>query len=124
MKLCVILLLVVVFLVPGKVRAAQFSGSYLIQVCASDKEGKELVPGGHIACQGYISGVLDYHNLIRSLGTAPSIDFCVPDDVNLNGVQATVVNYLIRNEDDHGNFIAAPGVALALFEAYPCNKKK
>lgn len=117
-------MLLAALIVPVKSQAAQFSGSYLIQVCASDEAGKELVPGGHIACQAYISGVLDYHNLIRSLGTAPSIDFCVPDNVSLNGVQKTVINYLIRNKDDHGEFVAAPGVALALFESYPCNKKK
>lgn len=124
MKICAAFILFVVFLSPAKVQAAQFSGSYLIQVCASDESGKELVPGGHIACQGYISGVVDYHNLIRSLGTAPSVDFCVPDDVGLNGVQRTVLNYLIRNKNEHGAFVAAPGVALALYEAYPCKGKK
>ena len=123
MRFCVALIVFSVFFSPAKSWAAQFSGSYLIQVCASDEDGKELVPGGHIACQAYISGVLDYHNMIRSLDAAPGLDFCVPDEVSLNGVQRTVVNYLIRNKDDHGSFIAAPGVALALFETYPCKKK-
>ncbi|MCB1721859.1 MAG: hypothetical protein KDI11_08910, partial [Alphaproteobacteria bacterium] len=67
----------VLFVVPAV--AARFSGDYLLQVCGSDKQGNELLSGGHIACQAYISGLMDYHNLIRSLGTAPSVDFCVPE---------------------------------------------
>lgn len=105
-------------------QAARFSGDYLLQMCLSDKDGKELVPGGHVACQSYIAGVLDYHNLIRSLGTSPSVEFCVPEDVGLNQLQQVVASYLYKNKQQHGAFIAAPAVALALFNAYPCGKKK
>ncbi|MCE7887844.1 MAG: hypothetical protein DYH13_10140 [Alphaproteobacteria bacterium PRO2] len=105
-------------------QAARFSGDYLLQMCLSDKNGKELVPGGHVACQSYIAGVLDYHNLIRSLGTSPSVEFCVPENVGLNQLQKDVASYLYKNKSQHGAFIAAPAVALALFNAYPCGKKK
>lgn len=100
--------------------AARFSGEYLLSMCGSDRNGRELAPGGHIACQAYIAGVLDYNNLIRSLGTAPSVDFCVPEGVSMNDLQEQVVSYLLRNREDHAKFIAAPGVALALFEIFPC----
>lgn len=105
-------------------QAARFSGDYLLQMCLSDKDGKELVPGGHVACQSYIAGVLDYHNLIRSLGTSPSVEFCVPESAGLNQLQQAVASYLYQNKKQHGAFIAAPAVALALFNAYPCGKKK
>ncbi len=105
------------------VRAAEFSGDYLLQVCASDKDGKELSPGSHIACQAYIAGILDYHNLISSLGTAPSLEFCVPEGTSLYEIQRKVVRHLFRNKQDQGPFIAAPAVALALFNAYPCGHK-
>ena len=104
------------------VKAAEFSGNYLLSMCSSDAKGNELTSGGHIACQAYISGVLDYHNLIHSLGTAPSIDFCVPDTATLNDLQAIVTRYLSKNRNAHGSFTAAPAVALALFNAYPCRK--
>ena len=51
---------------------ALFSGAYLLQLCQRDAAGNEMVPGGAAACQSYISGIIDYHNLLRSLGTAPS----------------------------------------------------
>lgn len=117
-SLKVILLLAVLFTMP--VQAARFSGQYLLQVCGSDEEGRELVEGGHIACQAYIAGVLDYHNLIRSLGTAPSVDFCVSDDVTMKDIQSQVSSYIFENHHEQGPFIASPGVALALFSAYPC----
>ncbi|MCC6597684.1 MAG: hypothetical protein IT559_02720 [Alphaproteobacteria bacterium] len=105
-------------------QAARFSADYLLQVCGMDSAGRELSPGSHIACQAYIAGILDYHNLIRSLGAAPSVDFCVPEETGLYEVQSKVVSYLLRNRHEQGPFIAAPGVALALFQAYPCGKKK
>jgi hypothetical protein len=103
-------------------RAANFSGDYLLQMCASDEQGRELSPGSHIACQAYIAGILDYHSVLKTLGTAPSVDFCVPDDVGLNEVQKKVTAYLFRNKHEQGPFIASPAVALALFQAYPCKK--
>lgn len=104
-------------------QAARFSGEYLMHVCSSDAQGKELVPGGHIACQAYIAGVLDYHTLIRSLGTAPSVDFCVPAEADMNTLQNQVESYVFKNKSEHIGFIAAPGVALALYSYYPCAGK-
>ncbi len=112
--------LLIVFASQSYAYAAQFSGQYLISMCASDKRGKELVKGGHIACQAYIAGVLDYHTLLKSLGTAPGIDFCVPDDASMNRLQATVQSYVLRNRKQHNSFIAAPGVALGLHNSFPC----
>ena len=101
---------------------ALFSGAYLLQLCKRDAAGKEVVTGGSSACQSYISGIIDYHNLLRSLGTPPGIDFCVPPSVKLNDLQTKVWSYLDKNAQ-HDVFIAAPAVALALFEYYPCDKK-
>lgn len=119
-----ILFLLCALCFPHPSPAARFTGDYLLQMCASDEQGKEITPGGHIACQAYIAGVLDYHNLIHSLGTAPSIDFCVPDDVSLDSLQSQVLSYVFRNRYQHGNFIASPAVALSLYARYPCNKAK
>lgn len=110
-------LLMALFTPPAQ--ATQFTGTYLLYMCASDKDGKEYAPGGHIICQSYIAGVLDYHNLIHSLGTSPSVDFCVPQDINLEVLQKLIVRYLVKNKDA-GPFVASPAVALALFEAFPC----
>lgn len=107
---------------PQTVSAARFSGEYLLQMCATDEQGKELVPGGFVACQAYIAGIIDYHNLIRSLGTAPSVDFCVPEDMGLTAVQKRVSSYIFKNMEEHAKFIAAPGVALALYESFPCKE--
>ncbi len=105
---------------PAPATAARFSGEYLLHVCGSDEEGRELVEGGHIACQAYIAGVLDYHNLIRSMGSSPSVEFCVPEGVGMNELQSSVYNYLYQNKAEHSKFIASPVVALALFSSFPC----
>ena len=103
-----------------RANAAQFSADYLMQICSSSAQGRELTKGGHAACQSYISGVLDYHQLIRSLGTAPSVDFCVPEGTPLRVIQDKVAAYLHANKHVQGAFIASPSVALGLFNTYPC----
>ncbi len=110
--------------VPGAAHSARFSGEYLLTMCASDDKGRELTPGAHIACQAYIAGVLDYHNLIRSMGTSPSVDFCVPEGTTMNQLQKGVVSYIYRNKEEHAKFVAAPAVALALFDMFPCGGQK
>lgn len=101
---------------------ALISGGYLVQICAREKDGSEKVSGGHTACQAYIAGIIDYHNLLRSLGTSPNVDICVPNTVKLNKLQDIVWSYLNANAH-HDAFIAAPAVTLALFEAFPCSNK-
>lgn len=98
---------------------ALVSGAYLLELCKRDEKGKELVVGGHTACQSYIAGLIDYHNLLRSLGTSPSVDLCVPNTVKLNDLQDIVWKYLEQNAH-HDAFIAAPAVSLALFAVFPC----
>ncbi len=118
------LLLLALLVGSNPAQAARFSGDYLLQMCASDAKGNELVPGGHIACQAYIAGVLDYHNLIHSMGTSPSVDFCVPEEVGMNELQQHVGSYIFKNKKLHGAFVASPAVALGLYAYYPCGGKK
>ena len=119
-----IIIAFVVLLLSFPAQAARFSGDYLLGLCASDKNGKEVVFGGHMACQSYIAGVIDYNNLITSLGSSPSVEFCVPDNADFNLLQKQVAAYLYKNRGQHGAFNASPAVALALFNYYPCRKKK
>lgn len=100
-----------------------FSAAYLLALCERDAAGHEKVKGGSAACQSYISGIVDYHNLLRSLGTPPGIDFCVPANEELNDVQTVVWDYLKKNAQ-HDAFNAAPAVALALNARYPCQSAK
>ncbi len=103
--------------------ATRFTGNYLIEMCASDVNGQEVVAGGHAICQSYIAGAIDYHELMQSLNLAPGVDFCVPEKVTLQDLQTVVLTYLINHRDQNGSFIASPGVALALYNVYPCHKK-
>lgn len=122
-----ILLILAVCLLPTPSVAQQtgalISGAYLLEVCKRDAAGKETVAGGHTACQAYIAGVVDYHNLLRSLGTSPSVDLCVPRTVTVSDLQDIVWKYLEQNSQ-HDAFIAAPAVSLALFGVFPCKKRK
>ena len=104
----------------SKVYAAQFSGEYLIKVCSVDKEGRELVQGGQVACQSYIAGVIDYHNMLRSMNLTSNMNFCIPEGTSLNELQIRVLAYMYERAKLHRKFVASPGVAMALFENYPC----
>ena len=117
------LLAIIAVLLSCPLQAAEFSGKYLLHICSSDKAGKEMIPGGHTACQSYIAGIIDYHNLIKSLKTAPGLDFCIPKDTPLSVIQQGLVIYLLKN-GQHDDFIASPAVAIALNQMYPCNKTK
>lgn len=99
-----------------------FSSYYLRDLCASDEKGRETVKGGHSACQSYIAGIIDYHKLLKSLGTAPSIDICVPNAESMRKLQNIVYVYLAKNAQ-HSDFLASPAVMLALYDYYPCKEK-
>ncbi len=127
MRSLFILIVAVLLILPHPTKAqetgALISGAYLLELCKRDEDGKELVKGAHIACQSYIAGLVDYHNLLRSLGTSPNLDLCVPPNVKLNDLQDIAWKYLERNSH-HDVFIAAPAVSLALSRYFPCKKKK
>lgn len=102
---------------------ARFTGAYLLKICDTNDEGKELVKGGHTACQAYISGVVDYHNLLLVLKIAPAMSICVPETVPLNILHQNVLRYLRKNKQ-HDSYVAAPAVTTALHQIYPCKKRK
>ena len=99
--------------------AGLFSGAYLQELCASKENGSEKVKGGHTACQAYIAGIIDYHKLMKSLGTQPLMDICVPNTTPMKRLQKIVWVYLAKNPQ-HGEFMASPSVTMALYEYYPC----
>lgn len=128
MKRAVIASLFFLMAMTGPSFAAQntagfFSGAYLQEICRSNPDGSETVAGGHTACQAYIAGVIDYHKLMKSLGTAPTLDFCVPNTVPMKRLQSIVWVYL-KKHSGNNDFIAAPAVTLALYAYYPCKKKR
>ena len=89
------------------------TGSDLVSLCQS-KNSED-----NTRCIGYIEGVIDYHILIRSLGTAPTVDFCIPQNTAMKDVVVKVVDYL-HQYDLNDPYLATPGISLALFDAFPC----
>ena len=88
-------------------------------MCDIDKDGKEKVRGGFVACQAYISGVIDYQNVLQSLRLAPRVDVCIPESATMWELQKTVLLFL-KSTNTHDSFVAAPAVAMALHKKYPC----
>lgn len=111
-KIVTIAFVMAVFPIYGQA-ATLMTGDALSGLCSSDKESDQL------SCHSYIAGIVDYHTLMKSLGTAPSVDFCVPDGIKMTDIGDLVFEYLNKNAQ-HGSFLASPGVTLALFEAFPC----
>lgn len=109
--------------VSGAAQAARFSGKYLLDLCELGADGKESVAGGHAACQAYIAGVLDYHAFLQGVKIAPRTDICVPPATSMNEIHATVLKYL-KDNTQHDGFIAAPAVTMALYQRWPCKRRK
>ena len=119
-RLAVLACLLLALFAPGRAQAvngALMTGKALAVLCSS-KEEKDV-----FACQTYIAGVIDYHRLIRGLGVVPSVDFCLPKDLTMEQVRRIVYNYLIRRNEHH-DFIAAPAVAMSLYQYYPCKRRR
>lgn len=93
------------------------TGKSLLDLCSS--RNKDNI----FSCENYIAGVVDYHLLIRSLGTTPSVDFCLPPDIKMQQISTLVSQYLTQRPEQQ-QFVAAPAVALAIYNTYPCPKKK
>jgi hypothetical protein len=96
---------------------ALMTGGALLNLCQSGKAGDQF------ACQSYIAGVVDYHRLMRGLKTAPAVDFCLPEKLPMADVKAIVSHYLMRYTE-HRDFIAAPAVAMSLYQKYPCKRRR
>jgi len=94
-------------------QGALMTGNTLAVLCTSDKQDSLF------ACQSYIAGIIDYHHLIKGLGTAPSVDFCLPAGIKMAQIKDVVTAYIIRHTE-HQDFVASPGVTMALFNAWPC----
>lgn len=100
---------------PSPAQAMYVSGNELVQKCMSQR--KEDIYG----CVHYVAGVIDYHVVMQSLGTAPTLPFCIPAGVSVTEAAFTVLTYL-RAQPQHEGFIAAMAVPMALNKAFPCKK--
>ncbi len=89
----------------------------LARDCLSDK--RERMSG----CIYYITGVIDYHFLMQSFGTAPTIDFCLPESISKEQAAVIVMAYL-RTSAQNDEFIAAATIPLALNKAFPCKAEE
>lgn len=85
----------------------------LNRLCASDSRDDLY------GCMHYIAGVIDYHTLMQSLGTAPTIGYCLPETLTMQQAAFAVIAY-VRKMPQHADFIAASVVPLALNKLYPC----
>lgn len=117
-KLLAFLILLGMWLGCASPAAAQImTGADLVKSCDSTNMGKVH------RCIGYVAGVIDYQLMMQSLGTTPATDFCLPQNATIEAVTVNVVEY-IRKSPYHQAFIAAPAVAMALQERFPCAKPK
>jgi hypothetical protein len=103
---------------PDHAQAQWMTGAELSQSCAVGEQAQEIY-----RCLGYIAGVVDYHVVLQSLGTIPSTDFCLPEDLKVEEAAIQVLAYM-KNKPEHAGFIAAPAIVMALGQVYPCVRKR
>ena len=113
--ICAALVGVFLLVSPRPAVAMYVSGADLITNCLSEKKQDVY------ACVHYVAGVIDYHTVMQSVGTAPSLPFCIPQGVSVTEAAFVVLTFL-RAQPMHQGFVAAMAVPLALNKAYPCPK--
>ncbi len=114
----IIILAAALWMFQAKPAAAQFlTGADLLALCTSSESRKVY------SCMNYVAGVIDYHVVMQSLGTAPTKDYCLPENLPLEAATVTVMTYL-KKSPMHQAFIAAPAITMALSEKYPCVKQQ
>lgn len=99
------------------VEGALMTGKALSLLCTSTKEEDRF------SCQNYLAGVIDYHRLLKSLGTAPAVDFCMKPDTRMDQIAAIATRYIMQHKE-HQDFIAAPAVVMSLHRHFPCKKPR
>ena len=117
MKKALLLIGMALCLAAPRAARAQFVTTADLERSCLSKKREEIA-----ACLNYIAGVIDYHTLTQSFGTATTIDFCLPDTMTIQDAAVTVMQYL-REHPQHDAFIASAAVPLALNESFPCTPK-
>lgn len=107
------LCLACLFTMPAPAVAQYVSTRDLAYLCLGNK--KEQMS----ACINYVAGVIDYHTLMLSFGTAPTIDFCLPESISKEQAAVVVMAYL-KTSSQNDAFTAAATIPLALNKAFPC----
>lgn len=102
---------------PRPAAAMYMTSADLARTCLSERS-QDIY-----ACTNYIAGVVDYHILMQSFGTAPTIDFCMPEYISMQQAAVIVMAYM-RTAPQNDDFIAATVVPLALHKAFPCSAVK
>jgi len=111
--IALLIILAALAFVPRPAAAQYLMTKDLAMKCLSEK--KEDMAG----CIYYITGVIDYHMVMQSFGTAPTIDFCLPESISKEQAAVLVMAYL-RQSPQNDDFIAASTVPLALNKVFPC----
>jgi len=112
-KAIAVFAMVICLALPRPAWAQYLSTSELARLCIGDKNEQMS------ACINYIAGVIDYHTLMMSFGTAPTIDFCIPESISKEKAAVVVMAYL-KTSAQHDAFTAAATIPLALNKAFPC----
>ncbi|MBI1215582.1 MAG: hypothetical protein GC185_07175 [Alphaproteobacteria bacterium] len=108
------LALAVFLLAPVRPAQAQYVATAELERDCLSKNKEDIA-----ACVNYVAGVIDYHVMLQSLGTAPTISFCLPANLTKEQAAVVVMAYL-RTRPQHDAFIAAAAIPLALNKTFPC----
>lgn len=116
-RICAVLMALASLLWAAPSQAMYFSSAELAVKCMSDR------PEDIHDCTSYVAGVIDYHLLLQSMGTVPTMPFCMPESISMQQAAVVVMAYL-RTAPQHDAFVAAAAIPLAINKAFPCREPK
>lgn len=122
MRYVILIMLLIGLSSPAVAKTTSYMRSIdLLSMCRNKDENSTLNLSSF--CETYIAGVIDMHNMMRSMDFTTPVTFCIPEQYSIRQVSEIVLNDLSASPQ-HDHFIAAPAVTLSLFKAFPCKTKK
>lgn len=87
----------------------------LLKVCESSE------PFQYGSCLNYLAGTVDTLNMLMDMGAVTNDAYCLPRDITQTQLRFVIIKHLQANPELL-HHIAADQVAMALDDAFPCDR--
>jgi hypothetical protein len=108
-----IMMLIILLAISGTTLASFYTSSQMLELCQSEKVEHQN------ACRGFLGGVVDSVDILKSWGDLPSDYFCAPKTASLSQLQIIYIKYS-SNNPQYQDWLASSIAMNAFFLEFPC----
>lgn len=107
------MMLIVLLAISGTTHARFYTSNQLLDLCRSEKVEHQNV------CRGFLGGVVDSIDILKSWGDIPNDYFCAPETTSLSQLQIIYIKYS-HNNPQYQDWLASSIAMNAFFLEFPC----